>query len=121
MDGKGCWRDNIFVERLWRSLKFEEIYLHGCDSVSAATAGIGRHLTLYNTRRPHSSLTDRTVRPGILLPAADPAAAVRRSLTHPAIYFSSTEKRSHFSVSTGARHLTRCGAAQRHNSSALKQ
>ena len=60
MDGKGCWRDNIFVERLWRSLKYEEVYLHAYDSVSAATAGIGSYFTLYNTRRPHSSLTDRT-------------------------------------------------------------
>lgn len=60
MDSRGCWRDNIFVERLWRSLKYEEVYLHGYDSVSAATAGIGRYLTLYNTRRPHSSLADRT-------------------------------------------------------------
>ena len=60
MDGKGCWRDNIFVERLWRSLKYEEVYLHAYDSVSAATAGLGRYLTLYNTRRPHSSLDDRT-------------------------------------------------------------
>jgi len=60
MDGKGCWRDNIFVERLWRSLKYEEVYLHAYDSVSAATAGIRNYFTLYNTRRPHSSLTDRT-------------------------------------------------------------
>ena len=60
MDGKGCWRDNIFVERLWRSLKYEEVYLHAYDSVSAATAGLGRYLTLYNTRRPHSSLDDLT-------------------------------------------------------------
>ena len=60
MDGKGCWRDNIFVERLWRTLKYEEVYLHAYDSVSAATAGIDRYLTLYNTRRPHSSLADRT-------------------------------------------------------------
>jgi putative transposase len=60
MDGKGCWRDNIFIERLWRSLKYEEVYLHGYDSVSAATAGISRYLTLYNTRRPHSSLADQT-------------------------------------------------------------
>ena len=60
MDGRGCWRDNIFVERLWRSLKYEEVYLHGYDSVSAATAGIARYITLYNSRRPHSSLTDRT-------------------------------------------------------------
>jgi putative transposase len=60
MDGRGCWRDNIFVERLWRSLKYEEVYLHGYDSVSEATSGIGRYFTLYNNRRPHSSLSDRT-------------------------------------------------------------
>lgn len=60
MDGRGCWRDNIFVERLWRSLKYEEVYLHGYDSVSAATSGISRYFTLYNSRRPHSSLSDRT-------------------------------------------------------------
>jgi putative transposase len=60
MDGRGCWRDNIFVERLWRSLKYEEVYLHGYDSVSAATAGIARYVTLYNARRPHSSLNDCT-------------------------------------------------------------
>ena len=60
MDGKGCWRDNVFVERLWRSLKYEEVYLHGYDTVSAATAGIGRDFTLYNSRPPHSSLADQT-------------------------------------------------------------
>jgi putative transposase len=60
MDGRGCWRDNIFVERLWRSLKYEEVYLHGYDSVSAASAGIGRYFTLYNGQRPHSKLNDRT-------------------------------------------------------------
>lgn len=60
MDGRGCWRDNIFVERLWRSLKYEEVYLHGYDSVSAATVGIARYVTLYNSRRPHSSLNDCT-------------------------------------------------------------
>ena len=60
MDGRGCWRDNIFVERLWRSIKYEEVYLHAYDSVAEAKAGLGRYLTLYNTRRPHSSLDDRT-------------------------------------------------------------
>ena len=60
MDGKGAWRDNVFVERLWRSVKYEEVYLHAYDSVSAARAGIGRYLDLYNRRRPHSSLDDRT-------------------------------------------------------------
>ncbi len=56
MDGKGAWRDNVFVERLWRSIKYEEIYLRGYDSVGEARASIGRYLTLYNGRRTHSSL-----------------------------------------------------------------
>jgi putative transposase len=56
MDGKGCWRDNVFVERLWKSVKYEEVYLHAYESVSAARAGIGRYFAFYNTRRPHSSL-----------------------------------------------------------------
>jgi putative transposase len=60
MDGKGAWRDNVFVERLWRSVKYEEVYLHAYDSVSAARDGIGRYLDLYNRRRPHSSLDGRT-------------------------------------------------------------
>ena len=60
MDGKGAWRDNVFVERLWRSVKYEEVYLHAYDSVSAARDGIGRYLDLYNLRRPHSSLDGRT-------------------------------------------------------------
>jgi putative transposase len=60
MDGQGCWRDNIFVERLWRSIKYEEVYLHAYASVSEAKEGIGRYLTQYNTARPHSSLADHT-------------------------------------------------------------
>lgn len=60
MDGRGAWRDNVFVERLWRSIKYEEVYLHAYDSVSAAKAGIARYATFYNTRRPHSSLDRRT-------------------------------------------------------------
>jgi len=75
MDGRGCWRDNIFVERLWRTLKYEEVYLHAYDTVSAATAGIGRYLTLYNTRRPHSSLADRTPDEAYFLPLPLAAAA----------------------------------------------
>jgi putative transposase len=59
MDGKGCWRDNVFVERLWKSIKYEEVYLHAYDTVSAARSGIGRYLEFYNSRRPHSAL-DRT-------------------------------------------------------------
>jgi putative transposase len=60
MDGKGAWRDNVFVERLWRSVKYEEVYLRADDSVSAARASIGRYLDFYNGRRPHSSLAGTT-------------------------------------------------------------
>ena len=56
MDGKGAWRDNVFVERLWRSVKYEEVYLRAYDRVSEARASIGRYLNFYNGRRPHSSL-----------------------------------------------------------------
>jgi putative transposase len=56
MDGKGAWRDNVFVERLWRSVKYEEVYLRAYDGVSEARASIGRYLDFYNGRRPHSSL-----------------------------------------------------------------
>jgi putative transposase len=60
MDGKGAWRDNVFVERLWRSVKYEEVYLRAYDSVSEARASIGCYLDFYNRRRPHSSLDDAT-------------------------------------------------------------
>jgi putative transposase len=60
MDGKGAWRDNVFVERLWRTVKYEEVYLRAYDSVSDARASIGRYLDLYNRRRPHSSLDGMT-------------------------------------------------------------
>ncbi|MGO7251403.1 IS3 family transposase [Rhizobium leguminosarum] len=60
MDGKGAWRDNVFVERLWRSIKYEEVYLHAYKTVSEARVGIGRYLTFYNSRRPHSSLDRQT-------------------------------------------------------------
>jgi putative transposase len=75
MDGKGCWRDNIFVERLWRSIKYEEVYLHAYASVSEARAGIGRYLTQYNSVRPHSSLADRTPDEAYFTPLPLPAAA----------------------------------------------
>ncbi len=55
MDGKGCWRDNVFVERLWRSVKYEEVYLHAYDSVSEAKAGLAKYFAFYNGRRPHQS------------------------------------------------------------------
>jgi putative transposase len=60
MDGKGAWRDNVFVERLWRSVKYEEVYLRAYERVSEARASIARYLRFYNERRPHSSLDGRT-------------------------------------------------------------
>jgi putative transposase len=56
MDGKGAWRDNVFVERLWRSVKYEEVYLRAYGIVSEARTSLGRYLAFYNERRPHSSL-----------------------------------------------------------------
>jgi len=60
MDGRGAWRDNVFVERLWRSVKYEEVYLRAYGSVGEARASIGRYLEFYNRKRPHSSLDART-------------------------------------------------------------
>jgi putative transposase len=60
MDGRGAWRDNVFVERLWRSVKYEEVYLRAYDSVGEARASLGRYLDFYNRKRPHSSLAART-------------------------------------------------------------
>ena len=60
MDGRGSWRDNVFVERLWRSVKYEEVYLRAYDSVGDARASLGRYLDFYNRTRPHSSLAART-------------------------------------------------------------
>jgi putative transposase len=60
MDGKGAWRDNVFVERLWRSVKYEEVYLHAYESVSDARAGLSRYFQFYNQRRPHRGLEGRT-------------------------------------------------------------
>jgi putative transposase len=60
MDGRGSWRDTVFVERLWRSVKYEEVYLRAYDSVGDARASLGRYLAFYNAIRPHSSLDART-------------------------------------------------------------
>lgn len=60
MDGRGAWRDNVIVERLWRSVKYEEVYLHAYGAVSEARGSIGRYLNFYNSRRPHSSLAAKT-------------------------------------------------------------
>jgi putative transposase len=60
MDGGGRWRDNVFVERLWKSIKYEEVYLRAYETVSAASSGIGCYLEFYNSRRPHSALDAET-------------------------------------------------------------
>ena len=54
MDGKGAWRDNVFVERLWRTVNYEEVYIRAYDTITEARASIGRHLDFYNGGRPHS-------------------------------------------------------------------
>jgi putative transposase len=60
MDGKGCWRDNVFVERLWKTIKYEEVYLHAYDTVSAAKESLTRYVSFYNARRPHTALDRQT-------------------------------------------------------------
>jgi putative transposase len=60
MDGKGSWRDNVFVERLWRTIKYDEVYLKAYASVSEARESLTRFIGFYNTRRPHSSLDGKT-------------------------------------------------------------
>src|SRR5260221_3466351 len=74
-DGKGAWRDNVFVERLWRSVKYEEVYLRAYESVGEARNSIGRYLDFYNRRRPHSSLDGSTPDQAYLeLPATPPGS-----------------------------------------------
>jgi putative transposase len=60
MDGRGAWRDNVFVERLWRSVRYEEVYLRAYETVAQARRLIGRYLDFFNSKRPHSSLGART-------------------------------------------------------------
>ncbi|TIN74973.1 IS3 family transposase [Mesorhizobium sp.] len=75
MDGKGAWRDNVFVERLWRSVKYEEIYLKAYDSVREGRASIGKYLDFYNRGRPHSSLDGRAPDEAYFTPLPLPEAA----------------------------------------------
>ena len=60
MDGKGCWRDNVFVERLWKSIKYEEVYLHAYETIGDAHQGVARYLRFYNQTRPHQALDGQT-------------------------------------------------------------
>jgi len=70
MDGKAAWRDSVFVERLWRTIKYEEVYLRAYDSVSAARESLRRYLTFYNARRPHSSLDGQSPDQAYLNPSS---------------------------------------------------
>ena len=77
MDGKGAWRDNVFVERLWRTIKYEEVYLRAYNTVPEARVSLGRYIDgFYNAKRPHSSLDRKTPDEGYFnpLPAIQQAA-----------------------------------------------
>jgi putative transposase len=75
MDGRGAWRDNVFVERLWRSVKYEEVYLRAYETVAEARLMIGRYLDFFNGKRPHSSLDARTPDHAYFAGLQPPAAA----------------------------------------------
>jgi putative transposase len=75
MDGRGSWKDNVFVERLWKSVKYEEVYLKAYGSVSEARDGLGRYFEFYNARRPHMSLDRMTPDQFYTKPLPAPAAA----------------------------------------------
>ena len=60
MDGKGCWMDNVFIERIWRSVKYEEVYLHAYANPAEARQGLARYFRFYNQRRTHQGLDRRT-------------------------------------------------------------
>jgi putative transposase len=60
MDGKQRWVDNVFLERLWRSVKYEEVYLHAYDDIRTAKKSLGHYFDFYNTQRKHQSLADQT-------------------------------------------------------------
>ncbi len=84
MDGRGAWRDNVFVERLWKSVKYEEVYLHAYDFVAVAKAGIGKYFTFFNGRRPHTAL-DRDTPDSVYFDSQPLAAGLHnpRSSTYP--------------------------------------
>lgn len=85
MDGRGAWRDNVFVERLWRTIKYEEVYLRAYASVSEARASIGRYLASYNGGRPHNGLDRQTPDEAYFnqLQPIPAAAQPRRKSTYP--------------------------------------
>ena len=76
MDGRGAWRDNVFVERLWKSVKYERVYLHAYDSIAEARVSIMQYMDWYNRSRPHSSLGKKTPDEAyaVMLPTVELAA-----------------------------------------------
>ena len=79
MDGKGRWCDNVFVERLWRSLKYEHVYLHAYETVAEARSKIGRYLEFYNGQPSALQPGSTNARPGILPPSAGSAGGLTRN------------------------------------------
>lgn len=75
MDGKGCWRDNVFIERFWKTIKYEEVYLKAYSSVSEARQSLGRYIVYYNSKRPHSALDGQTPDSAYFNPQSMPMAA----------------------------------------------
>jgi putative transposase len=73
MDGTGCWRDNVFVERLWKSIKYEKVYLRAYETVGAAQQGLEHYLTFYNRQRQYRALDDKTPDLGVLRQPDDTA------------------------------------------------
>lgn len=83
MDGRGAWGDNVFVERLWRSIKYEEVYLRAYDTVADARASIGKYLAFYNARRPHSSLDRMTPDEAYFnAPMPNPGSGITKAKIH---------------------------------------
>ena len=84
VDGKGCWPDNVFVERLWRSVKYEEVYLNAYASVTEAHAGIGRYIGILSCREAALRAWRSHARPGIRRPAASRSGMInQRQSTYP--------------------------------------
>ncbi len=101
MDGKGCWRDNVFVERIWRTIKYgrtikyEEVYLRAYDSVQEARASLGKYIEFYNQTRPHSCLKGKTPQSGPPQPPARNLGSLNKTDPHLRITGICSNKPSH--------------------------
>src|SRR5262249_14862038 len=98
MDGRGSWRDNVFLERLWRSVKYEEVYLRAYDSVAEARASLSRYIHFYNGHRPHSTLDGRTPDQAYFSSLPFRAAAYPRQRLHLSTRKFCSDSRSHLSM-----------------------